>query len=372
MGVAADIGPFMGKDSKPQTFGSFGELAGHFQSRDAIRKSEERQQILTRAVGLANAGHGAEAVDVVDSCDWQDASPAEQLQCGVCYAAAGRQCIADGKLAPAHARLIQARRLGYAPWHVGKRLDLLSRFQSGHLEDQLPSEWAGRFELTCGNCDKDSPSPLVCARCRGVLMTPALPVYQTHVSGLYALGVYRWQGDPDSLNVLSRAIRWLKGHDGKSICQYLAFLLVSGLRGDTKFLARADVVVPVPADPERIRERGCDNVAELSAHVATFSLMPLATDVLLKVKGSTDLRHLSWADRPEAIAGTMAINQKKASLLEGTTVLLVDDVVTSGSTLDLAAELLRKAGAREVLAVVLARSESSQASDRLSRRTEDE
>jgi predicted amidophosphoribosyltransferase len=262
--------------------------------------------------------------------------------------------------------LKKALNLGFHPWHLGRRIELVKHAQSGSRKCKLEDgDWIARSMAGCRECVPD-PTPLDCARCVAAVRPPSRPVNPPNVEEVFSLGVYRWQGDPDSINPLSRMIRWLKSNDGKESCKYLAYLLVEGLRQATNLLREVDCIVPVPTDPARGRERGFDNILELAGGVESFALVPLASGVLVKTRATQDLRRLSWSEREAALAGSMEVAEHKRRLLEGASVLLLDDVVTSGTTLNLAAGLLRAAGAREVSAATLARSESSQASERYS------
>jgi ComF family protein len=158
-------------------------------------------------------------------------------------------------------------------------------------------------------------------------------------------------------------IRWLKKNEGEETCKYLGWLLVSGLRVDRPdFLREADALVAVPSDPERTRRRGFDNIAELASWMERFAILPWEKDTLKKTVATPDLRQLSWSQRRASIRGSMQVTDNRH--IENSTILLVDDVVTSGSTLDYCAELLKSAGAAKVYAAVLARSESTLASER--------
>ena len=343
-----------------QTFGSFADLGRYVQAN-------AKHTNLNEAATLAQAGRGDEAAALLDRHDLGGEPQAERLRYGWCYVQSAKAAINRAEWSRAHHRLVKALNLGYQPWHVHRRLGLVNEAAAGAPRVLRPTagDWVDRCMADCQSCVPE-PTPLTCARCRGILKEPCRPVYQANVARLFALGVYRWQGDPDSFNPLSRMIRWLKGNEGKDSCRYLAYLLVEGLREHegSQFLVEADVVVPVPSDPQRGRERGFDNIMELASHVEGLALLPLARDVLLKTRPTEDLRHLAWGQRGAALAGSMEVAAGRRHLVADATVLLVDDVVTSGSTLDLCAGILRRSGARRVLAAALARSESTPASER--------
>jgi predicted amidophosphoribosyltransferase len=167
-------------------------------------------------------------------------------------------------------------------------------------------------------------------------------------------------------------IRWLKDEKGGEIVRYLAYILSCGIRTETRFQGKADFMVPVPPDPRRRQERGFNNVAQLARDMEPFCALPNAEDLLVKVKTTDDLRQLGRHERRSELSGSIAVNPRHARWVKDTTVLLVDDTVTSGTTLDTCAQVLKAAGAAEVLAATLARSESTQQTERAAERLPDD
>jgi len=115
-------------------------------------------------------------------------------------------------------------------------------------------------------------------------------------------------------------------------------------------LERPDVaaLVPVPADPERRLKRGhhpADALAAALAHTWTLSLEPLLTR-----RHTRPQRGLSRTERRQNVAAVTHARARAPAR-----VALVDDVYTTGATVSAAAGALRKAGAREVHVVTLAR-----------------
>ena len=111
---------------------------------------------------------------------------------------------------------------------------------------------------------------------------------------------------------------------------------------------RAAVLVPVPPDPERGLERGHHPAAALAE--ALVPIWQLPTEPLLRRRHAGPQRGLSRAARRRNVAGAFSATGRAPPR-----VALVDDVYTTGSTLSAAASALRRAGAREVHAVTLAR-----------------
>lgn len=116
---------------------------------------------------------------------------------------------------------------------------------------------------------------------------------------------------------------------------------------------RADVVVPVPLHPERQRERGY-NQAEMIARPLSKRLgLKLDSRLLVRTKPRPPQLVLSRAEHWKSVRGAYAT---RAGLqVDNLRVLLVDDVLTTGATLDACARALRKAGAAAVFGLTVAR-----------------
>jgi ComF family protein len=119
-------------------------------------------------------------------------------------------------------------------------------------------------------------------------------------------------------------------------------------------LDRATLIVPVPLHPQRETERGFNQAMVLARVVSGLTRLPIAENCLLRVAHTE--RHRAGMDaqaRRESVEGAFALVNPR--FVEDESVLLIDDVLTTGSTLSACAVALRIAGVREVLALTLAR-----------------
>jgi ComF family protein len=116
---------------------------------------------------------------------------------------------------------------------------------------------------------------------------------------------------------------------------------------------RADLVVPVPAHAQRLRERGY-NQAELIAKPLARALgLPCRSYLLLRSRPRPDKLRLTLRERWRSVRGVYTTRQ--GLRVDNLRVLLVDDVLTTGATLDACSRALRKAGAAKVVALTVAR-----------------
>lgn len=125
-----------------------------------------------------------------------------------------------------------------------------------------------------------------------------------------------------------------------------------------------DVILPVPLHPRRLRWRGFNQSLLLANHIADnltpgFSI-PTSSDLLIRKKyTSPQMKVKNYAERKENMKNAFMIDsghiQKK--FLKNKTVLLVDDIATTGATLFECVRVLKKAGAKKVFGIVIARQE---------------
>ncbi len=121
-----------------------------------------------------------------------------------------------------------------------------------------------------------------------------------------------------------------------------------------RFSGKVDMAIPVPIHRSRMVERGFNQSAELSKLMCKRISLPVELRVLHKIKNTRHQVDLLQDDRLFNLEGAFAV--RNAELISGKSVLLVDDVFTTGSTLNEAAKALKAAGAGAVHVYTLARS----------------
>lgn len=112
-------------------------------------------------------------------------------------------------------------------------------------------------------------------------------------------------------------------------------------------------IIAIPLHKKKLKERGFNQAQEIAQHLSDFLKIPLLTNVLIKVKETFDQTELTKEQRKENVKD--AFFCQKPELVKGEKILLVDDVFTTGATLEEAARVLKKAGAKEIWGVTVAR-----------------
>lgn len=123
-----------------------------------------------------------------------------------------------------------------------------------------------------------------------------------------------------------------------------------------RVLAEPDaLIIPVPLHRWRIWRRGFNQSALIGAEVARRTGLELRTDLLERRKATPMLGGLGRAARARTLRGAFAVPSDRKAALQGRTVLLVDDVYTSGATTNGCARVLKRAGAARVIVLCWAR-----------------
>lgn len=132
--------------------------------------------------------------------------------------------------------------------------------------------------------------------------------------------------------------------------------LLARAPGAADALASATLLVPVPLSRERLRERGFNQAALLAGALAPRpGAPPCATGLLQRTRHTPAQSGLQRAQRLANLRGAFEVAPQHRPHVQGQRVVLVDDILTTGATLDAAAQALRQAGAIHICAMVVAR-----------------
>lgn len=177
-------------------------------------------------------------------------------------------------------------------------------------------------------------APPVCIAC---LLAPP-PWQRCHAALPYAppwsglISAYKYQGEAGLVRFLALQ---MKNHEGIQ-----------------QLTAQADVLLPVPLSAQRLQQRGYNQSLLLARALSPHKTLP---DALLRLRDTPSQASLQREERLHNLAQAMVCNPRYLSTLQGRRVVLVDDVLTTGSTLRACTDALRSAGVSSVDGMVLAR-----------------
>lgn len=238
----------------------------------------------------------------------------------------------------------------------------LAELSQGALELVLPP--------SCGNCDaRIGPAAALCPDCDSRLARIALggcqlcqenpPRIDSHLcvscevsdSALTAcLAAFRFEaGAADWIHRFKYPMRGLRGLDPAPAAVVTAMLLEAGYRVSGP---RPKLVVPVPLHPRRLRQRGFNPAAVLARSLAREFGIPCDPVALCRTRDTPSQTGLDRRERRRNVCGAFRADWGRHIPAQ---VWLVDDVVTTASTLTEAAIALRAAGARSVIGLCAAR-----------------
>jgi ComF family protein len=234
--------------------------------------------------------------------------------------------------------------------------------------DSLPWQPFGRavqamgrlLPQRCALCSGHAGVAVLCEPCRLALpaLPPACPVCAQPSAGRVACDRCLRARPRFAATIAAHAyafpldylVQGLKYEHRLELAVPLGEALASALRGASGACGGVEALVPMPLSRARQRERGFNQAIEIARVVARRTGVPLAR-LLARTAHAPPQASLPWRERARNVRGAFAC----AARLDGRHVAILDDVMTTGATLDAAAAALLAAGAARVDAWVVAR-----------------
>lgn len=211
----------------------------------------------------------------------------------------------------------------------------------------------------CHRCVAELMKPLaepLCAQCgRPVVSTAAAQAISDPLCHMCRRGAYNFdmaRSYGGYTLPMARAVLMLKYQEVIPLGGWFAGLLARLVDRNPNAFA-ADAVVPVPLDAGRQRERGYNQAELIARPLARLLGIPFRSYLLVRTRPRPNKLHLTRLERWETVRGAYATH--KTAQVDNLRVLLVDDVFTTGATLDACSQALRQAGAVRVVGLTVAR-----------------
>ena len=215
-----------------------------------------------------------------------------------------------------------------------------------HRESDICSECIGEMPLNkhcCPRCAvplaKEHPNGVICGRC--IRQQPAFD---------YSYSLFRYEG------IIVSLIHQLKFSQKIGHARSLGALLAEGSAEYVNKNGLPDGLLPVPLHRRRLRQRGFNQSSELARMLASRWSCPVIFDEVERGRKTESQTGLSAKQRKKNIRGAFTL----ASEVTFDHVLIIDDVVTTGSTVNELARLLKKAGVKRVGVLSVARAPMKQ------------
>jgi ComF family protein len=174
------------------------------------------------------------------------------------------------------------------------------------------------------------------------VLCPSCVSWKAEIDGIRA--PFKFDG------VVRQAVHQLKYRNLRVLAGTLAQLMSDYL---TDYPLPGEVLVPVPLHRKRLRERGYNQSELLARELGRLANLPVVDDCLVRERHAVpQARAMNVEERRRNVAGVFCCRNDR---LRGKQVLLIDDVATSGATLDACAAALKAAGAISVWGLVLSR-----------------
>ena len=225
-------------------------------------------------------------------------------------------------------------------------IDICSKFIQTLLPQSclLCGVGTGRHPL-CAGCNADLPrsTSACCPVC-------ALPSPQSETCGTCLQHPPAFDATVAAFSYAFPADALLRAFKYREQLQ-IAILVANNLVPALTTRPRPDLVIPMPLHPQRLRQRGFNQAAEIAVRIGCALDIPLATNAVIRVRHTDPQAGLPLDKRKRNIRGAFAATQD----LSGKKVAIVDDVMTSGASLDELAKTIKAAGAASVECWIAAR-----------------
>ena len=213
------------------------------------------------------------------------------------------------------------------------------------------------FPKSCFGCQKEET--YLCEDCTSILdiINSHQKLKTENLDDLYFALSYKNQSSKYEHLLIKRLIKRFKYNPFvKSLSQPLSSLIITHfklLERPTLFIQEKDdfIIIPTPLSQKRLKWRGFNQSEEIAKHLSIYLEIPLFNDILIKNKETSFQSEISKEERERNVLNVFNCNKK----INNKRMLLVDDVYTTGSTMEECAKTLKNAGAREVIGITIAK-----------------
>ncbi len=204
------------------------------------------------------------------------------------------------------------------------------------------------FPKTCFGCQK--PETYLCQDCEAILEVSDIhkKLKTEHLSDLYFALEHK-------KSLIKNLIQQFKYQPFvKELAKPLSSLIINHFqlieknKNDFKYF----ITIPVPLYIKRLKWRGFNQAEEIAKHISSFFEIPLINNVLIKKHKTLVQTELTGIKRKENVLNAFQCQNKE--IIENKSILLIDDIYVTGSTIKECARALKNSGAKKVIGIVIA------------------
>ncbi len=208
----------------------------------------------------------------------------------------------------------------------------------------------------CKKCQKNIPInySFICPVCkkRIINFSKRSCFCKTHINALGVVSFYE-------NSIIRKTIHFFKYQPILSLQKPLSDLMIKFLK-ETNFFSEIDkkniLLIPIPLHKRKRRQRGFNQSELLAKAVASHFSLNFYPKILFRIKNnSPQAKTNDFIEREKNTKDIFQISNSNLNLIKNKWIILIDDVYTSGATMQEAAKILKKNGAKKVIGLVLAR-----------------
>ena len=190
------------------------------------------------------------------------------------------------------------------------------------------------FSSNCKKCSRPiEHDSLICYVCQ---------VTQKHFDAAFSCTIYKSE--------IREALLLYKFGDSRHKYRAFAEIMLNEMKNISPF-PNIDVICQVPSGKKRKKKRGFDHTLEITKYIARKTGLSHSPKAIIKLKDTIPQSKLNFKERQEAVKGAFKINIP--SDIRGKSVLLIDDIYTTGATASEVSKILKRAGAKSVFVLTL-------------------
>ena len=198
----------------------------------------------------------------------------------------------------------------------------------------------------CYFCGKLSYSEIMCDECcKKIKFNPPRQHKSLNNIEIFSVSPYK--------NEIQKLIRGIKYHNKKDFAPYAAQILFDFWQ-NTTYAQTSFELIPMPSHIKRLKQRKYNHIELIAAEFSKLTGYSINTELISRVKDTVPQYKLSRTQRLENLKDAFYVNKEKYT---GANLLLLDDICTTGVTLQEMIKVLNKAGVNKICALVLSNPE---------------